>query len=250
MIPALFSKPSRNDVPRIIGHRGAKGLAPENTLASFREAHRVGCQWVEFDCMLTKDQEIVVHHDDALDRTTDGAGLVSDHTCERIKRLDAGSWFNARYAAARVPTLEAVFGLLQETGLGANIEIKPVTGHEIETGRIVAQFTKDFWPRNLPAPVVSSFSLDALTVAVKLAPDLDYAILWEHVPGNWADHHRRLNARAAHCDADHLTEAQTRAFLEVGIPVRAYTVNEPTRAEVLFDWGVTSIFTDYPDRFS
>ncbi len=249
MTDRLFDDPPRNDVPRIIGHRGAMGHAPENTLASFRKAHELGCDWVEFDCMLSDDEAIVIHHDDALDRTTDGTGIVAETALAQIRRLDAGGWFADRYRGQQVPTLDETIALLRETGMGGNVEIKPVRGYERNTGKIVAHQTWELWPTELPPPVVSSFSLTALEQAVIAAPNLDYAILWWDIPEEWAYHHGRLNARAAHCNAGRLDEAQTTAFLEAGIAVRCYTVNDPDQAQRLFDWGVSSIFSDFPDRF-
>lgn len=249
MTEKLFDRPPRTDVPRIIGHRGAMGHAPENTLASFRKAHELGCRWIEFDCMLTEDASVIVHHDDTLDRTTSGTGLVSETPLAPIRRLDAGSWFDPSYTGQQIPTLDEALSLMRELSMGANVEIKPVKGHEIQTGRIVAKQTWEIWPAELPPPVVSSFSLDALEQAMAVAPSLDRAILWWKVPEEWAYQHRRLDSAAAHCNAKHLSESQTVAFQEAGVTVRCYTVNDPGKADELFSWGVSSIFTDFPDRF-
>ena len=81
-------------LPAIIGHRGAAADAPENTLASFREAARQGARMVEFDVKLTADGRLIVMHDDLLDRTTDGKGTVAETSLEAIRALDAGAWFS------------------------------------------------------------------------------------------------------------------------------------------------------------
>ncbi|NMM44584.1 glycerophosphodiester phosphodiesterase [Rhodospirillaceae bacterium KN72] len=241
---------TRSDLPRLIGHRGAAGLAPENTMAAFRAAHAAGCRWVEFDCMLTRDGEIVVHHDDAIDRTTNGTGLMSDIDLAALKTLDAGAWFDPAFAGQRVPTLAEIVALLAELGMGANVEIKPVTGHETETGIAVARFLTASWPENLPPPVVSSFSLAALDAARREGPGLDIAILWEDVPGDWHDHHIRLKASAVHTDAARVSDASIAAFRDADIPFRCYTVNDPDRASALFAKGCQSVFTDFPDRLA
>src|SRR5919197_4354903 len=94
--------------PLVVGHRGAMGYAPENTLASFELAVEQGADVVELDVHLSRDGQVVVIHDEQLDRTTDGRGLVGDRTLDELKRLDAGSWFDPRFAGQRIPTLHEV----------------------------------------------------------------------------------------------------------------------------------------------
>jgi len=239
----------RTDVPRIIGHRGAVGHAPENTIAGIRAAHDLGVTWVEFDCMLTRDEVVILHHDDTLDRTTNGRGRVSDSTLVEIRRLDAGSWFSEKFSGIAIPTFDQTVAALRELGMGANIEIKPVEGFERVTGRIVAEEVAALWPADLPSPILSSFSLVALEEAMKVAPDLDRAILWWDIPADWHDHHLRLGASAVHVSVKKLSKFQAAAFREAGVPFRCYTVNDPVDAERLFSWGCEAIFTDFPDRF-
>ncbi len=97
----------------IIAHKGASGVAPENTLAAVQLALDMGVDMIEIDVRNTHDEEIVVIHDATLDRTTDGTGLVHDYTLEEIKQLDAGSWFgDAKYVGEKVPTLKEVLDLV------------------------------------------------------------------------------------------------------------------------------------------
>ncbi len=109
--------------PLLIGHRGYPALCPENTLASFEGAMQAGCDMIELDVTLTKDRKVVVIHDDTLDRTTTGKGPVRGHALAEIKALDAGSWFDARFAAERVPELWEVMELTAGRCM-LNIEIK------------------------------------------------------------------------------------------------------------------------------
>lgn len=103
-----FSLRDDRKKPIIIGHRGAASLAPENTLASFKKAWEKGAEMVELDVHRTKDGHLVVIHDDKVDRTTDGKGLVKNLTLKEIKALDAGSWFSYEFKGEKVPTLEEV----------------------------------------------------------------------------------------------------------------------------------------------
>ncbi|MCU0561492.1 MAG: hypothetical protein MUD16_15030 [Desulfobacterales bacterium] len=115
--------PKRCNRPLLIGHRGYPARFPENTLAGFEGAIRAGCDMVELDVTLTRDRRLVVIHDDTLERTTNGKGRVRAHTLAEIRRLDAGSWFDARFAGQRVPELWKVMALTAGR-CRVNIEIK------------------------------------------------------------------------------------------------------------------------------
>src|SRR5690606_3846906 len=150
----------------IIGHRGVSQIAPENTLAAFRAARATGLNWIEFDVQLSKDGELVVIHDDLLDRTTDGKGLVQDLTLEALKLLDAGKWFGEQFAGEQIPTLQEVLPLLIEEGLHANIEMKIPDGSDLVYLQKMAKRLSDIiiamWPTESPPLSVSSFNHQAL----------------------------------------------------------------------------------------
>ena len=110
-------------MPKVCGHRGAAGHAPENTLASIKKAASLGVRWVEFDTKLTADGVAVLFHDDDLGRTTDGAGLMAETSLADVRCLDAGSWFGEEFQGEGVPTLEDAIRELSALGLGANVEI-------------------------------------------------------------------------------------------------------------------------------
>lgn len=237
----------RNDVPRLIAHRGASADAPENTLAAFEIAARLGARWVELDAMLCGDGTPVVIHDETLKRTTGIAGEVSRKTVEDLRTLDAGSWFGPAFAGARIPTLEEAVMTIARLGLGANVEIKPAEGFERETGETVARFLTGNWPASLAPPVVSSFSREALLAAHAAAPAHDYAPLFSKLTEGWAERIVEVGGAALHCSARHLTKPQAAAIHESGAALRCYTVNDTKTAQKLFDWGVTSIFSDHAD---
>jgi glycerophosphoryl diester phosphodiesterase len=100
--------------PMVIAHRGGSDLAPENTLAAFRNAVEVGADAIELDVRLTKDRRVAVFHDRRIDRTTTGSGTIGTLTMEELKNLDAGSWYGREYAGERVPSLEDVFEAVPE----------------------------------------------------------------------------------------------------------------------------------------
>lgn len=110
----------------VIAHRGASFYAPENTLASFKLAATLKADWFELDCVLSKDGELVILHDNTLDRTTNGKGWPVDYTLPELKKLDAGSWMSGGFAGEKLPTLREALELAKREKIGCYIEIKDV----------------------------------------------------------------------------------------------------------------------------
>src|SRR3989338_8852408 len=114
----------------LVGHRGAMGHAPENTIASFEVGRQMGAEFVECDVHLSKDKEVIVIHDERVERTTNGAGLIRDLRLSQIKRLDAGSWFSKKFKGETVPTLRELLDWtkhktsLHKYQMGVAIEVK------------------------------------------------------------------------------------------------------------------------------
>src|SRR5918912_617430 len=108
----------------VVGHRGAMGHCPENTLASFERGLDLGADWVELDVHLSRDGALVVIHDETLERTTNGAGLVKDHDLAELRRLDAGAWFGPEFAGQRLPTLDEALAWAVRRGLVLDVELK------------------------------------------------------------------------------------------------------------------------------
>ena len=239
------AQPLQLDLPKVIGHRGAKSHAPENTLASVQLAHAQGARWVEVDVKLTADGVPVLMHDDRVDRTTDGHGAVRDMTLGEIRRLDAGRWFSEAYAGERVPTLEEFLDLAAGLGLGINLEIKPCAGRERETAEAALELARRHWPAGLPV-LVSSFAVPSLEAAMAAAPDWPRGYLMDEEAPDWRGTADRLAAATINVNARRQTAESVAAYRATGRPVLCYTVNDPARARVLFGWGVAGVFTDAP----
>jgi glycerophosphoryl diester phosphodiesterase len=236
-------------LPKVIGHRGAAAYAPENTLESLREAARRGTGWVEFDVKLTADGALIVFHDDTLDRTTNGKGEVAAASYERIRGLDAGSWFGLGFMGHRVPTLEEALQLVLAEGLGANIEIKPCPGREAETAaRAVAEIRR-LWPSTRPPPLISSFKAASLAEARTRAPHLPRGLLlYEDGVPTWRRDAREQGCVTVHCSHHNLTAEWAAEIRRQGYGLAAYTVNDGIKARQLREIGVQCIITDTPDR--
>ena len=244
----MTTAPQASPVPPIIGHRGACGHAPENTLASIRQAAALGVGWVEFDVRLSRDGEVVLLHDDKLDRTSDGSGKVAEKDWAELRTLDAGAWYGAAFSGARIPSLSQAITVLAELGLGADVEIKPGPGRADATGRIVAGLLMAKWPAKLPTPLISSFNVETLKAARDVAPDIPRALVVSKISGDWCERLIELDCNALHCGHKRLKAGQAGEVLDAGFALRCFTVNDTARAATLYGWGVEAVITDYPER--
>ncbi len=234
-------------LPRVIGHRGAAALAPENTLAGVDAAAALGARMVEVDVKLTADGVPILMHDDDLDRTTDGRGAVRATPLAVIRRLDAGRWFGPAFAGERVPTLAEALVMARQLDLALNLEIKPCAGRERETALVALAEARRLWPADRPPPLVSSFELESLLAAREAAPDWPRGyLIWER-PADWSAIADAVGAATIAVNHAFETPDGIAACRATGRPVLAYTVNDPARARALFALGVAAVFSDRPD---
>jgi glycerophosphoryl diester phosphodiesterase len=232
------------ELPRVIGHRGAAARAPENTLAGLRSAKQLGCSWVEFDARLTADGVPVLCHDPRLERTTNGFGAISALRLETVRKSDAGLRFDLSFAGEQVPTLEEALLLCAALGLGANIEMKADPGADLAIGRAI-RATLEALRGRLGPVLASSFHPAALGELGEQCPPR--GILFRTVPRNWAEIAARFDCAVIGASHRWLKRRHVAEMREAGYQVAAYTVNDALRARILFDWGVTSVFSDVPD---
>ena len=263
ILAAMFPPPERSLAQSVTvdvhAHRGGAGLAPENTLAAFRNALALGVDVLEMDLHVTADGEVVVIHDPTLDRTTTGHGYVRVTPLADMQRLDAGSWFHAQFAGERVPTLRAVLDLVRATGNGRvrfNIETKyepsvPAPPQDFEeralrvirdagmTDRVIIQ---SFYYPSLAR--MKALDRSVPTAALRAATDAtpDPVAVVRAAPADIYSPSVRLVSRAT-VDALH----------RAGIPIVPWTVDDPAQMERLLEIGIGSlrgdgIITNYPDR--
>jgi glycerophosphoryl diester phosphodiesterase len=233
-------------IPRLIGHRGAKASAPENTLAGIRQARREGATWVEFDVKLTADGHAILMHDDTLDRTTDGTGPVRAKRLDELRTFDAGVRFGAAWRGERIPTLAEALAVLAELDMGFNLEVKPCAGREQETAEVAVDIVHQHWGASRPRPVISSFQEASLIAARDRAPALPRGYLVDELADRWADDVQRLGCSTVHVGWRKLTKAQVAAVKQAGFPLLVWTVNEPARARKLLAWGADAVISDAP----
>ena len=258
-------KSSQRQLPKVIGHRGAKAVAPENTIASIRAAKALGCCWVEVDVMLSKDKVPVIHHDNTLSRCTNGQGNLWDYTLKELEQLDAGSHYDeasgfpaTRYPGEQIPQLTTLLQCCRDLDLGLNLEVKHVTQHapevpspreqemEEELANVVCDTIEDFGVQ--PSQLVfSSFSRPAIAVLRRRLPHFSCAFLVEDIPDDWEEFMAAHGCASLNFGWPH--PANTPAKIEEcasKVPCYVYTINDGEVARQLLSLGVSGVFSDCP----
>ncbi len=232
-------------LPKIIGHRGSSGQAPENTLASLHLAGQQGIKWVEIDVMLSSDGIPIIFHDDYLSRTTNGEGLIHKTSLEQLKQLDAGSWKGEEYRQQSIPTLLEAIEVICQYKMGLNLELKPCEGLEEETTAACIQVLKRYWPTDLPL-LLSSFNYFSLTSAKELWPEVERGYNVSAIPKAWRSRLEHLGCKGLHIHQPFFDADQVRQVKESGYKVLAFTINNESLALQLFSQGLDAVFSDYP----
>lgn len=228
----------------LIGHRGASGHAPENTLAAFRKAVSLGVGFIETDLQLTRDARFVAIHDDTVDRTTNGHGAVHDLTLDALRKLDAGSWFGSEYAGERIPTLEEILEFSKKNDVVFYLELKPGGSWGGEHALIGALRESG----EIARTVVISFDGAILEAVRKIEPTLMTGLLYDGQLADPLDKAVEIGARQVAVRGDLVTPAMLVQARSRDLQVVAWTVNHGAHIRLLMDAGVDGIMSDYPDR--
>ena len=236
-------------LPPLMGHRGAALSAPENTLAGFRHAARLGAPWVEFDIRLTADGACVVHHDETLERTTGATARVDATPLAAVSSLDAGAWFGAAFAGQAPPSLERALAFLVDLGLGANIELKTCTkGREDEMAEAVGTALARSWPGDRSDVMASSFDVPLLAALQRRLSDLPRGLIARRLPRWSVSQARRLGCAALHLHHEVVTPVRATRIKDQGFALAVWPVDDPARATALWDMGVDCVISSAPDR--
>lgn len=228
----------------IFAHRGASSTHPENTIAAFKEVARLAITGVELDVHMTKDGEVVVIHDERVDRTSDGTGFVKDLTIAQLRELDFGSWFNAKFAGEKIPTLAEVLAIFADTAHTINIELKSdVFMYEGLEQKVIACIEQYQMQQRV---IISSFDHEALQRVYALDSSLTIAALFGAVVVDIEAYTKRIPAQAMHVTLPSAFRHSITQALQHGNTVRVYTVNDVLYAQELALLGVDAIFTDKP----
>lgn len=243
----LFNSPGL-----IAAHRGARSLSPENTLSALKKS--IGhCDFIEIDVQLSSDSVPIIMHDDTLERTTNIKEIdmyktrepynVSAFTFEELSTLDYGSWFNKEYEP--ILSFSDTLDFIKDNKQYMNVEIKDMYG-TFSDEEVVSIIVKEIVDRNLQGQVlISSFRHEYLPLCKKYMPNVTTAALVEDKqPNDLINYLKELKADAYNLDDELVDEFTVSKLREAGFYVGVYTVNDPLRAQELFDMGVNAVFSD------
>jgi glycerophosphoryl diester phosphodiesterase len=235
--------------PLWIAHRGAGKLAPENTLAAFRLGAQYGYRMFECDVKLSIDGVAFLLHDALLERTTNGHGVGGEKTWEHLKLLDAGVWHSSIFEGEPLPSLTEIAQFCVTNGYCLNIEIKPTPGTELLTGDLVAREAARLWDDADIAPLITSFSPDALAAAKKAALHLPRGLLLHTLWSGWEEVATELECSAVVFNYELLNQDLVSQVHSAGWRCLAYTVNAQDIADQLKNWQIDGLITDRIDVF-
>lgn len=223
-------------------HRGASGYAPENTLPAIEMALEQGADAIEIDVQLTRDDEVVVIHDETLERTTSGNGWVADHSLEALRALDASAG-DERYRGTRVPTLQEVLHLAGDATVNVELKNTRMRYHGLEERvlAIVAELGA------ADRVVVSSFNHYSLRHLLHLGTPLPLGALYSDPLFQPWKYARRLGATALHPPLRATRRKLIEACHDLGMPVHVWTVNEPDDIKKMAKVGADAVITNYPN---
>lgn len=232
--------------PILLAHRGDLAHAPENTLPSFMQAIQKGADGVELDAKLTADGHVIVIHDETVDRTTNGKGKVATFTLEAIRKLDAGSWFDSKFAGTQVPLLEEVFEIVGKEKL-INIEL---TNYFTPRDGLVKKVCDLIKRHNNASQIIfSSFLPSNLKIANQTLPEIPRGLLaLPGLMGLWARSFGFMfgDYQALHPHLTNASREQIQRAHKVKRRIHVWTANSPADIQRLRDWGVDGMFTDDP----
>lgn len=230
---------------KVYGHRGYSGKYPENTMLAFQKAAEAGADGVEMDVQLSRDGEVVIIHDETLDRTTDGTGYVKDHTLAELKKLNATKTFAGQFEKLEIPTFDEFCAWLKGAGILANVELKNSVIYYPEMEKKCIDLIRKY---DVEKQIIfSSFNHATLFKIKELAPDIPVGALMENTELTYAGFYcKQFGFRYYHPDEKLLTEATVRGCKEHGVGINVWTVNSLGSFEKMVEWDVDGVITNFP----
>lgn len=229
---------------KIFAHRGYSGNYPENTMLAFKKAIECGVDGIELDVQLTKDGEVVIIHDETIDRTTTGQGYVADYTYEELEKLDASYKFKD-CGFNKIPTLKEYFELVKDLKLITNIELKTGINQYLGIEEKVWEMIKEYKLED--RVIISSFNHFSVMRMKKIAPQLKYGFLsedWIIDAGKYTHSH---GVQCYHPSYNNLIPEVIDELKKYDLEINTWTVNEEKDMEYLYSKGIDVIITNYPE---
>ncbi|NCB91112.1 MAG: glycerophosphodiester phosphodiesterase [Clostridia bacterium] len=232
---------------RIFAHRGFSGKYPENTMLAFKKAYAEGCDGIELDVQLTKDDVIVIMHDETIDRTTrDGHGNIRDYTYAELCKFDCCGRFPGKYSFQKIPTLREYLEWVAKTELITNIELKNSVYYYEQLEEKVVEMVKEFHMEE--RIIFSSFNHVSVLKCKKMLPQVPAGLLMETRMDNMGGFAKENGVEAYHPDLSYLSKDLVKDCHNRGIKVNVWTVNKKKDMKQMDKWKVDGVFTNYPDK--
>lgn len=230
---------------QIFAHRGASHYAPENTMEAFALAIEQGADGIELDVQLTKDGQVVVIHDEKIDRVSNGKGAVRDYTLKELRQFSFHYKF-PQFGKVRIPTLTEVLALLRPEKTMLNIELKTGVYWYPEIEQKVVDIVRESGMRQ--RVIYSSFNHYSVQRILELDPEAETAYLYSDVMLHVAAYAKETGVRGLHPAVFHVKMADfLKEYLDSGLAVRVWTVNAESDMRMLMEAGVDAIITNKPD---
>lgn len=229
---------------KIFAHRGYSGKYPENTMIAFKKALECGVDGIELDVQLTKDGEVVIIHDETIDRTTTGKGFVVDYTYEELEKFDASFKFKD-LGFNKIPTLREYFQLVKDYDIVTNVELKTGINEYLGIEEKVWELIKEY---NLEEKVIiSSFNHFSVMRMKKIAPQLKYGFLsedWIIDAGKYTHSH---GVQCYHPRFNNLVPDVIKELKKYNLEINTWTVNLEEDMRYLYSNNIDVIITNYPE---
>ncbi len=230
----------------VVAHRGASGIAPENTLSSFEKAIHSGAHFIELDVRLTKDYIPIVLHDRHLERTTNGFGSISNYTFEEIRNFDSGSWFSEKFSGEKIPSLEEVINFVKNK-IYLNIELKTLDkNYQSAIDQIIETLEKNNYTDKT---VFTSFHYKYLDYIRKVKPKIPIGVIKipddERLPSKIC---KDLGSQIYICEINELNEQIANDAHKNEIFLGIYSVDTEEQLEFVFNFKPKAIVTNFPDN--
>lgn len=242
---SLYGKKAELERTKVWAHRGASGYAPENTISAFQKAIEMGADGIELDVQLTKDRQLVVIHDERIDRVSDGSGLVADYTLEELRQFNYNKT-HTECEHADIPTLEEVLDLMKPTGMMINIELK--TGIHFYEGieRMTYELVEAKGMHN--QVIYSSFNHNSVMEMRRLDATVKTGFLDNDEIYNVAAYAKNCGVTALHPNKIHLQmPGYVEACKKEGLNVHVWTINSEEEVRTMKKLKVDAVITNYPD---
>lgn len=231
---------------KVIAHRGFSGKYPENTMLAFQKAEEAGCDEIELDVQLTKDNVLVIIHDEAIDRVSNGKGFIRDFTFEELQKFNINAKFGDEFGFNPIPSFEEYLSWVKRKQVTTNVELKTGKYYYKDLEEKVIAMIRAFGLED--KVMFSSFNHLSLLRCKEIIPEIECGVLvLKEGIGNAGFYASKYKFECYHPDVKGLTDDTVKNCKDYGIKLNVWTVNDEMNLQKSFDWGCNGVITNCPD---